>query len=362
VTADLEAMVARARAAKELADKATPGPWAWRDDDPRDMSMADALAAISLSPVEHVIWCRNNLPYEGRIASTIGACGLRTEVDAQANKDFIAAARTGWPETADDVETLAEELREASRVCDQCGCTAAVIRKSSGSRVCAAGHRSRWYDAEDFERVRGERDHFETAYALSSGERDEAQAERATLAERLAVVERERDDLRALRHASIGECCDTWNVARVHHVDCPMMALNTRQIAEQSRDRAIAERDALAAEVERLRADPAVWQMAAITEQRDTAIANHVTSRREVHDLRGQLQKLTLKLDLAEAKQAVAEGERDRMIEEVRDQAKVLESKLTSTPFPPPGISRSNAAAIAAHLRAIADRGGREPT
>lgn len=169
----------------------------------------------------------------------------------------------------------------------------------------------------------------------------------AALAERLAIVERERDDLRALCHASIGECCDTWNVARVHHVDCPMMALNTRQIAEQSRDRACAERDALAAEVERWRKmfgieEPLTDEgLAAMLEGdvgsvnrgvMDGAVVCHAghwwidgvefhASRKEAHDLRGQLQKLTLKLDLAEAKQAAAEGERDRLIAEVRAEA-----------------------------------------
>lgn len=52
-----------------------------------------------------------------------------------------------------DAERKAEEaerkLADASRVCREPSCWAAVIRKDDGSRICAAGHLSRWVDYAD---------------------------------------------------------------------------------------------------------------------------------------------------------------------------------------------------------------------
>ena len=48
----------------------------------------------------------------------------------------------------DDVH---KKLEEATRVCDKPGCIAAVVRRDNGSRVCGAGHESRWVDKADYD-------------------------------------------------------------------------------------------------------------------------------------------------------------------------------------------------------------------
>ena len=44
---------------------------------------------------------------------------------------------------------LQAELVEATHICDTPGCLAAVVRRDNGSRVCGAGHPSRWVDRAD---------------------------------------------------------------------------------------------------------------------------------------------------------------------------------------------------------------------
>lgn len=55
-----------------------------------------------------------------------------------------------------EVMVLQRQLAEASRVCDQPGCTAAVVRRDDGARVCAAGHRSRWVEVTDLYQVQAQ--------------------------------------------------------------------------------------------------------------------------------------------------------------------------------------------------------------
>jgi hypothetical protein len=52
-------------------------------------------------------------------------------------------------EASQEIARLREALREANRICDKVGCTAVVIRRDDGSRVCSAGHASRFVERQD---------------------------------------------------------------------------------------------------------------------------------------------------------------------------------------------------------------------
>jgi hypothetical protein len=52
-------------------------------------------------------------------------------------------------EASQEIARLREALREANRICDKVGCTAVVIRRDDGSRVCGAGHASRFVERQD---------------------------------------------------------------------------------------------------------------------------------------------------------------------------------------------------------------------
>lgn len=61
---------------------------------------------------------------------------------------------------------------KATRVCDQLDCNAAVVRRDDGSRVCGAGHKSRWVERGDHDvlRARSEKAEAEYIRALRDGQ------------------------------------------------------------------------------------------------------------------------------------------------------------------------------------------------
>lgn len=77
---DIEAMVSRAREAKELAEQATPGPW-------------EVVGNHWVMADDGMV---NGHGYEGEMV-----------ID---DSKFVAASRTGWPATADDVLALVAEV------------------------------------------------------------------------------------------------------------------------------------------------------------------------------------------------------------------------------------------------------------
>jgi len=55
-----------------------------------------------------------------------------------------------------EIERLRELLEEATRICDEPGCTAAVVRRDDGTRYCAKGHPSRWVEATELKSAQRE--------------------------------------------------------------------------------------------------------------------------------------------------------------------------------------------------------------
>jgi hypothetical protein len=85
--------------AREAA--ATPGPWSWVED------------GIQASSGEYVLWPANIPASPSNAAEALGACGKRTEVDAQANLVFLAGARDDVPALLAEVDRLCDELAAA---------------------------------------------------------------------------------------------------------------------------------------------------------------------------------------------------------------------------------------------------------
>lgn len=63
-------------------------------------------------------------------------------------------ARVGFTLALEDFRVLKEIIDDGNRVCDNPGCLAAIIRRDDGSRVCAAGHESRYIERTDLAPLR----------------------------------------------------------------------------------------------------------------------------------------------------------------------------------------------------------------
>lgn len=72
-------------------------------------------------------------------------------------------ARAEFAHDSDAKRTIAEHERdEASRICCVPGCVSIVVRRDDGSRVCAAGHESRWVDRSDLDAARAACDRYDS--------------------------------------------------------------------------------------------------------------------------------------------------------------------------------------------------------
>lgn len=95
---DLTDIEKLARAAKERAEKATPGPWEW--DGRREESDPDIPGGVF---VYHP---------QGSFLATTAVCLSDTYEDDHLDLDFIAASRTDVPALADAVLQLVQRVRE----------------------------------------------------------------------------------------------------------------------------------------------------------------------------------------------------------------------------------------------------------
>ena len=78
-------------------------------------------------------------------------------------------------------------------VCDSPACTAAVVRRDDGSRVCAAGHPARWVNVD--------------LLRTAERERDEARESEARMR---AALEDVRDDLAVVRRSAHADVADSY--------------------------------------------------------------------------------------------------------------------------------------------------------
>lgn len=88
------------------AEAATEGPWRWNEPHA-------ALTAGDGSPIESAIIWPDNAVRNG-VGTTwsqrLGACGVRTEPDAEANAAFVAHARSDVPRLVEEVRRLRENV------------------------------------------------------------------------------------------------------------------------------------------------------------------------------------------------------------------------------------------------------------
>lgn len=120
ITFDPDAALASAARVRELSERATAGPWS--DEDRRHA----ALKNIRVVAGQHEIaWVSDvhQRDYQGSFTGSKEARVTADNLDAVglANAAFIAAARTGWPETAallveavEEVQAARDESREAT--------------------------------------------------------------------------------------------------------------------------------------------------------------------------------------------------------------------------------------------------------
>lgn len=81
---------------------------------------------------------------------------LRTRLaEVEAERDAIEVR---FADLVTEVVKLRGAVLDASRICDQPGCMAVVMRGDDGSRYCGSGHGSRWVGAADLATARSEVD------------------------------------------------------------------------------------------------------------------------------------------------------------------------------------------------------------
>ena len=132
----------------------------------------------------------------------------------------ITALKARVAELERERDTKEREIqRLLNVVCDSPACTAAVIRRDDGSRVCAAGHPARWVHVD--------------LLRTTERERDEARADAARLREALKRIAAGRHSteefpdkpahwevkLVCVRCRAIGADIDHLDAR--HHHDCP---------------------------------------------------------------------------------------------------------------------------------------------
>ncbi len=110
MTLDLPAILSRAREAKALAEKATPGPWQICTLKHRGVH---GPAWVSSEDMSSIADCS-----EAKASTDVGFCGIVEPEQNEANAAFIAAARSSVPRMAADIKALCAEvarLRKALR-------------------------------------------------------------------------------------------------------------------------------------------------------------------------------------------------------------------------------------------------------
>lgn len=96
-----------------------------------------------------------------------------------------------------EVEAILHDqvLSAGARVCDTPWCDAAIIRKDSGSRVCAAGHPERWVDVSLLRAAEQQRDQAQATLLLRDRSLADAHAEIRALRAKVAALQEEVQNL-----------------------------------------------------------------------------------------------------------------------------------------------------------------------
>jgi hypothetical protein len=145
--------------------------------------------------------------------------------DSRWARDRIATlvrCDNAWPldrvvaELAAEMAKLAQRADDATRVCSNPACTAAIVRLDDGSRVCANGHPSRWVEIAEVQRIEGELSKVDAAFAALEIRDDslnmlEEPRPRDTTHARANQLEHLRIELETLRGAD-EQCDEAWNV------------------------------------------------------------------------------------------------------------------------------------------------------
>jgi hypothetical protein len=126
--------------------------------------MAERMTPERRAEIEEIIAVRDGPPSGYQTVVWKAARDLRNELDA----------------------VTREREAGSTRVCDQPGCTACVIRRDDGSRVCARGHASRFVERADLDAMTRERDDWKEKANQAADNFD-------ALTRTLGDVERERN-------------------------------------------------------------------------------------------------------------------------------------------------------------------------